>query len=165
MEMQRREQRLQWFRRARSKTLEISERGRRTPATFSVPLRHIAIMRKFIKSSCIVSICVAMVSCGFPGGSINIRHSQYDHYYEMTAKFNPGNTTKVDRYLDQELSSGDMTFANTEMDGEITLDNKTTFYIKKSPGYLNIKLDKEKNSEEAFTKLKGVLEGIGEVVR
>ena len=58
-----------------------------------------------------------------------------------------------------------MSFASTEMDAGITLDDKTTFYVKKSPGYLNIKFDKEKNSEEAFAKFKGVLEGIGEVVR
>ena len=83
----------------------------------------------------------------------------------MTAQFNPDKTEKVDRYLDQELSSGSMSFAKTEMDADITLDDKTTFYVKKSPGYLNIKFDKEKNSEEAFRKVKGVLEGIGDVVR
>jgi len=83
----------------------------------------------------------------------------------MTAKFNPGKTNKVDRYLDKELANGNISFVNSEMDADITLDDKTTFYIKKSAGYLNIKLDKEKNSEEAFTKLKGVLEGINEVVR
>ena len=83
----------------------------------------------------------------------------------MTAKFNPDKTEKVDRYLDKELATRTMTFVNTEMDADITLDDKTTFYVKKSPGYLNIKLDKVKNSEEAFTKLKGVLEGIGDVMR
>ena len=83
----------------------------------------------------------------------------------MTAEFNPGKTDKVDHYLDKELATGNISFVNSEMDADISLDDKTTFYIKKSPGYLNIKLDKEKNSEEAFTKLKGVLEGIGEVVR
>ncbi len=83
----------------------------------------------------------------------------------MTAKYNPDKTDKVDRYVDKELATGKITFVNTEMDADITLDDKTSFYVKKSPGYLNIKLDKEKNSEEAFTKLKGVLEGIGEVVR
>ena len=108
---------------------------------------------------------IALISCGFPDGSISIKHSQYDHYYEMTAKFNPEKTTKVDKYLDHELSSDDMSFINTQMDGEITLDNKTTFYIKKSPGYLNIKFDKEKNSEEAFHKVKSVCEGINDVVR
>jgi len=105
------------------------------------------------------------ISCSFPDTSTNIKHNQYDHYYEMTAQFNPVKTDKVDRYLDKELATGNITFVNTEMDADITLDDKTTFYIKKSPGYLNIKLDKEKNSEQAYTKLKGVLEGIGGVVR
>ena len=108
---------------------------------------------------------IIFTACGFPDGSISIKHSQYDHYYEMTAKFNPDKTDEVDRYLDKELPSGDMSFVKTEMDGEITLDDKTTFSIKKSPGYLYIKFDKEKNSDEAFTKVKSVLEGIGEVVR
>ena len=82
----------------------------------------------------------------------------------MTADFNPGKTDKVDRYLDKELATGNISFVNGEMDADITLDDKTTFYVKKTPGYLNIKFDKEKNSEEAFTKLNGVLEGIGAVV-
>ena len=83
----------------------------------------------------------------------------------MTAQFNPDKNDKVDRYLDKELATDNISFVSSEMDADITLDDKTTFYVKKSPGYLKIKLDKEKNSEEAFTKLKGVLEGIGEVVR
>jgi len=117
------------------------------------------------KIAILLFVTSAIISCGFPGGSISIKHSQYDHYYEMTAEFNPGKTGKVDRYLDKELPSGNMSFVNIEMDGDITLDNKTTFYIKKSPGYLNIKFDKEKNSEEAFMKIKSVLEGINNVVR
>ena len=108
---------------------------------------------------------LTFISCGFPDGSISIKHSQYDHYYEMTAKFNPEKTTKVDKWLDKELSTGNKSFANNEMDGEITLEDKTTFYIKKSPGYLNIKFDKEKNSGEAYAKVKAVLEGINDVVR
>ena len=83
----------------------------------------------------------------------------------MTAKFNPEKTNKVDKFLDKELSSGNMSFVTTKVDGEITLDNKATFYIKRSPGYLNIKFDKEKNSDEAFSKVKSVCEGINEVVR
>ena len=70
----------------------------------------------------------------FPGGSISIKHSQYDHYYEMTAKFNPEKTTDVDRWLDQELSARNMSFVNTRIDGEITLDDKITFYVKKITG-------------------------------
>jgi len=114
---------------------------------------------------CVLVIWTTIISCGFPDGSISIKHSQYDHYYEMTAKFNPDKTTEVDKWLDKELSSGDMSFVNIRMDGEITLDNQATFYIKKSPGYLHIKLDKEKNSDEAFFKIKSVCEGINDVVR
>ena len=122
-------------------------------------------MKKFAILLTVLLPVITITSCGFPDGSISIKHSQYDHYYEMTAKFNPEKTTEVDRYLDKELSVGTMAFVNTRMDGEITLDDKTTFYVKKSPGYLNIKFDKEKNSDEAFSKVKSVCEGINEVVR
>ena len=105
------------------------------------------------------------ISCSFPDGGISIKHSQYDHYYEMTAKFNPDKTDKVDRYLDKELPVGNMSFVNTEMDADITLDDKTTFYVKKSAGYLHIKFDKEKNSDVALSKVRSVCEGINEVVR
>jgi hypothetical protein len=117
------------------------------------------------KLAIILFVSLTIISCNFPDGSISIKHSQYDHYYEMTANFNPDKTSKVDNYLDKELSNGNNSFANTEMDADITLDDKTTFYIKKSPGYLNIKFDKEKNSADAYAKVKSVLERIGEVVR
>ena len=122
-------------------------------------------MKKFAILLCVLLPVITIISCGFPDGSISIKHSQYDHYYEMTAKFNPEKTTEVDRWLNQGLSAGDMSFVNTHMDGEITLDDKTTFYVKKSPGYLNIKFDKEKNSDKAFSKVRSVCEGINEVVR
>jgi hypothetical protein len=83
----------------------------------------------------------------------------------MTAKFNPDRTAAVERWLDKELASGDVSFTNNEIDGNITLDNQATFYIKKSPGFLNIKLDKEKNSDAMYQKVRSVCEGINEVVR
>jgi len=119
---------------------------KRVRATFLVYLRQIAIMKKINILLFVLLPILVIISCDFPDGSTSIKHSQYDHYYEMTAKFNPGKTTKVENYLDKELSPGNRSFANTEMNGEITLDNKATFYIKKLPGYLNIKFDKEKNS-------------------
>ena len=83
----------------------------------------------------------------------------------MTSKFNPEKTNQVDKYLDKESSTGDLSFINTRMDGEITLDNNATFYIKKSPGYLNIKFDKNKNSDDDYYKIKSVCERIKGVVR
>ena len=83
----------------------------------------------------------------------------------MTAKFNPDKTSAVERWLDKELATGDVSFANIQIDGNITLDNQATFYMKKSPGFLNIKLDKEKNSDAIYRKIRSVCEGINDVVR
>ena len=58
----------------------------------------------------------------------------------MTAKFNPDRTAAVERWLDKELATGDVSFTNTEMDGDITLDNQATFYIKKSPVLILIRI-------------------------
>src|SRR4030095_16367260 len=66
------------------------------------------------KLAILLLISLTIFSCRFPDGSISIKHSQYDHYYEMTAKFNPKKTDEVDRYLDKELTSDDMSFVKTE---------------------------------------------------
>ncbi|HMK18924.1 MAG TPA: hypothetical protein VK492_12030 [Chitinophagaceae bacterium] len=122
-------------------------------------------MKKSVIFFCALSLCLTIISCGFPDGSISIKHSVYDHYYEMTAKFNLDRTAAVERWLNKELATGDMSFAKTEIDGNITLDNQGTFYMKKSPGFLNIKLDKEKNSDAIYKKIRAVCEGINDVVR
>jgi hypothetical protein len=123
------------------------------------------IMKKSTVLFSVLALTLLIISCGFPGGSINIKHSEYDHYYEMTAKFNPDRTAAVERWLNKELPAGDVSFTNTEIDGNITLDNQATFYMKKSPGFLNIKLDKEKNSDAIYKKIRSVCEGINDVVR
>lgn len=69
----------------------------------------------------------------------------------------------VEKYMDDMLGSS-MSFHNTRIDGQLTLDDQLTFYIKKSPGYLYIKFDKEENSEEAFHRMKAMCEGIKEIV-
>jgi hypothetical protein len=117
------------------------------------------------KIAFVLSVSIVIVSCSFSNGSINIKHSEYDHYYEMTAKFNPDKTAAVEKWLDKEFPGGNMSFANPEIDGSITLQNKAIFYMKKSPGFLNIKLDKEKNSIAIYQKIRFVCEEINEVVR
>jgi hypothetical protein len=117
------------------------------------------------KITIVLSIALVIISCDFPNGNINIKHSEYDHYYEMIAKFNPDKTAAVERWLDKELPGGDVSFTNTEIDGNITLDNKATFYMKKSPGFLNVKLDKEKNSTAIYERIRSVCKEIDEVVK
>ena len=44
------------------------------------------------------------------------------------------------------------------------LDGHTTFYMKKYPGRIKIKLDKDENSYEAYHRIKAICEGIKKVI-
>ena len=57
-----------------------------------------------------------------------------------------------------------MSFINSRIDGTLGFDDNTTFYIKKYPGYLEIKFDKNKNSSESYYRVKAMCEGIKKVV-
>jgi len=60
--------------------------------------------------------------------------------------------------------ASNMSFTNTRIDGQLSLNDHTTFYIKKYPGYLKIKLDKGKNSDESYYRIKEMCEGIKKVI-
>ena len=113
-----------------------------------------------------VLMCTVAMSCRPNGDDISLSYKSSDRYYSMDAYYNKSSTKDVDEYLDNRLGkSSNMSFANTKLDGTVTLDDHTTFYIKKTPGVLTIKLDKQENSEEAYQHVKSVCEGIKEVVK
>ena len=57
-----------------------------------------------------------------------------------------------------------MSFVNSRIDGTIALDDHTIFYIKKYPGFIEIELDKDKNSDVAYRRIKSMCEGIKRVL-
>jgi hypothetical protein len=84
----------------------------------------------------------------------------------MDAWFNENRTKAVEEYMNDKIGrQSDMSFVNTRMDGRIGLDDHTTFFIKKFPGHLKIKLDKRKNSQESYREIKSLCEGIKDVVK
>jgi len=96
---------------------------------------------------------------------IGITINDSKNYYKMSAYFSKNQTGKVHRYMDEKLGRhNNISFVNAEMDATITLDDKTTFYIKSFPGDLEIKLDKEKNSVESYMQVKEMCEGIKKVL-
>jgi hypothetical protein len=71
----------------------------------------------------------------------------------------------VDEYMDSRIGrTSNMSFVNSRIDGKLALDDHTTFYIKKYPGFIEIKLDKNENSEEAYHRIKAMCEGIKKVI-
>lgn len=99
-------------------------------------------------------------------GNINITYNEWSHYYSMKAHFARNKTTRVEHYMDEKIGDqSNMSFVNTRIDGQITLDDHTTFYIKKYPGFLEIKLNKNQNNFESYQRIRSMCDGIKEVVK
>jgi hypothetical protein len=112
-----------------------------------------------------VLACVSLISCLHNNHNINIAYSEYSHYYTMNAHFPRSETSDVDEYMDDRIGRGSrMSFVNSRIDGVITLDDHTKFYIKKSPGVLEIKFDKDENTDEAYHTIKSMCQGIKKVL-
>ena len=83
----------------------------------------------------------------------------------MSAHFARSKTRAVHEYMDKKLGyPNNVSFVNSEIDATLTLQDQTTFYVKSYPGELELKLDKEKNSYEAYERVKRMCEGIKSVV-
>jgi hypothetical protein len=96
---------------------------------------------------------------------IHISVSENENTYKMSAHFARSKTKAVHEYMDKKLGyPNNVSFVNNEIDATLTLQDKTTFYIKSYPGEIELKLDKEKNSYEAYRRVKEMCEGIKSVV-
>ena len=94
-------------------------------------------------------------------GHTSLTLSESDHYYSMDADFSKSKTRAVEEYMDSRIGRrSNMSFVNSRIDGTLALDDHTTFYIKKYPGLVEIKLDKDENSYEAYHRIKTMCEGI-----
>jgi hypothetical protein len=111
-----------------------------------------------------IIICIT-TSCNSSDNNINITYSENDQYYSMIANFAKNKTRTVEKYMDYKLGrSSNISFINSTVEGKIALDDHTSFYIKKIPGHIKIKLDKNENSAEAYSRVKAMCQGIKKVV-
>ncbi len=109
--------------------------------------------------------CITVTSCMHHDGNINISYNESDHYYSMKADFGKSKTRDVEEYMDRRLGAGsNMSFVNSRIDGQLALDDHTIFDIKKFPGHLEIKLDKNENSYEAYHRIKSMCEGMKKIL-
>ncbi len=109
--------------------------------------------------------CLSVFACMHRDGNTDITYSENDQYYSMNAYFSRSQTRNVEKYMDRKIGRrSNMSFVNSRIDGTIGLDDHTTFYIKKYPGVLEIKLDKDKNSYESYEEIKSMCIGIKKVL-
>ncbi|SRR6266496_1317485 len=110
--------------------------------------------------------CTTAFSCRyFDNGNTNLSYSESGHYYSMKAHFSKIKTRDVEEYMNDRIGTrSSMSFLNTRIDGQLALDDHTTFYIKKYAGFLEIKLNKDENSDEAYQRIKSMCEGIKNII-
>ncbi len=84
--------------------------------------------------------------------NINITISENEKELSILAKFPDDKTRKVQKLLDNQLNQA--IFTNAEFDATVTLDGKSSFYIKSTIGRLKIEFDKRKNTTESYRNMK-----------
>ncbi len=117
---------------------------------------------------CWLAIMLTFVSCSSFGNrhNINITLSETDQDYKIQAHYPQAETGKVEDYLTHKLGSeSDVSFANTHIDAQLTLNDGTKFYMKHEPGRLLIRFDKDRNSVEAYHNIKAIGEGLKNVLK
>ncbi|KAA9039585.1 hypothetical protein FW778_12290 [Ginsengibacter hankyongi] len=109
--------------------------------------------------------CITLTSCWHNDHDISISYSEDGQYYSMNAHFPKNRTKDIENYKDRRIGSkSNISFENTKTDATLTLDDHTTFYMKKYPGFVQIKLDKNKNSSDSYHEIKSMCQGIKKVL-
>jgi hypothetical protein len=87
------------------------------------------------------------------------------HYFYMDADFHKSKTRQVEHYINRELGrKSHFSFFNTNTNATLTLADDTKFYMRKEPGYIMIKLDKDENSPAAYYRIKSMCEGMKDII-
>lgn len=111
-----------------------------------------------------VAVNILISSCGHHR-NIDITMKDAGHYFYMDADFHHSKTRQVEHYMNREIGKeSNFSFVNTRTDATVTLADNTRFYMRKEPGHLVIKLDKDENSPAAYYRIKSMCEGIKEVI-
>lgn len=121
-------------------------------------------MKKYFISVVLGLMLLVFLSSCFHDHDICISVSDDEDEYEMEASYKKNQTHAVQGYLDEHFFNSRSSSNSRWRNEEITLDDKTTFYINTRPGELRIKFDKTENSEESYEKVRQACEELKEIL-
>ena len=123
-------------------------------------------MKKNAVSIVLVLMILSMMSsCFHLNHDISISVSDDDDEYEMEADYGKKQSHAVQVYLNNHLlNNSRVSIQNGFVDDEITLDDQTTFYINTNPGELDIRINKNDNSEESCERVKQICEELKQIL-
>ena len=123
-------------------------------------------MKKYIVSLALGFMMIAGTSsCFHHRHDMSISISDDEDLYEMEADYRRNKSHAVQVYLNNHLlTTSNISIKNGYVDDEVTLDDKTTFYINTNPGELNIRINKNENSEESCERVRQICEELKEIL-
>jgi len=90
---------------------------------------------------------------------ISVQVRETDNIYQVYASYNRDRTGRIERYIDAQLHTNHL-FRNSRVNATITLDDKTSVYVRTAPGKVLIKLDKSMNDAVSYLRIKELGEGL-----
>ncbi len=116
----------------------------------------------------IAMICTSLFGCNFEGGSQNqsISVKNNESGYSFDASFPERKMEKVVGYIEKTLNADDLFLTPSDVkDSEVNLGDSVKFYLKSSPGNIEIDFKKRDNSEASYLKLVRLCTGIKDVLK
>ena len=123
-------------------------------------------MKNYIVSLALGLMMIAgMSSCFHHRHDISISVSDDEDEYEMEADYRRNQSHAVQVYLNNNLlNNSNVSIQNGFVDDEVTLDDKTTFYINTNPGELIIIINKNENTEESCERVRQACEELKQIL-
>jgi len=119
----------------------------------------------FLMKICLLLICITGYKNIAPADKTSVTITESGNQFQLSAEYDKAKTRKIAQYMNDCITGyHDISFVNAQLDADITLDSKMTFYIKSHPGELELKFDKKKNNADDYTKFKKMCEGIKAIV-
>ena len=121
-------------------------------------------MKKLIVLCCAMQ-CIFLTACWHNDRNISIRYKDNNDSYSMDAWFGKNKTRTAERYMNYMIGrENNISFINTKTDAVLTLDDGSKFYMKKSPGHILIKMNREETSDRTFHIVKDMCRGMKDVI-
>lgn len=123
----------------------------------------------------LIYLMISLVIMGIIATGLYMRGNYSDHNINITvaededelciiAQFPEAKSKALHDYLRTQIDLSDLSDLNNVVIKKYhTPDDKMTVFLKSKPGYIKIILDKERNSREAYLRLKKASEGIKHV--
>lgn len=115
----------------------------------------------FLLAAC---TCISCVN-NHNNSRTSLKISESERYYKVYAVYPEENTRRVAHYMNKKIGDGsNVSFTNTSINAQLTLNDGTKLYVKNKPGELEIQFDKNVNTYAAYQRMKSFGEGLKPVL-